>query len=273
MNANFLAFDLGAESGRAILGHLRQGVVEVREIRRFPNQPVRMAGSLHWDVPRLWMEMQQGIEESLPKLDSIGVDAWGVDYALIGENGAMIGNPFHYRDGWTDRVMNAVFEKVSPERIYSATGIQFLPFNTLYQFYAACRSTPKLIDAAEALVTIPDLMNYWLTGNLYSEYTIATTTQFVDPRTRAWATGLMMELALPVRLLRPLVEPGTEVGRLLRSVSGAFSGTPVIAPACHDTGSAIASISMSPDSAFLSSGTWSLLGAELARSGDHGESP
>ena len=227
------------------------------EVRRFLNEPVRTAESLHWDIQRLWLEMQRTFNESLPELDSIGVDTWGVDYALIGENGTLLENPYHYRDCRTDRIMEMVFERVSRERIYSITGVQFMQINTLYQLFAACRSTPRLIDAAEAVVTIPDLLNYWLTGDLRSEYTNATTTQLIDARSRSWATELIAELGLPRRLFRPLVEPGTEIGKL----RGA--GTPVIAPACHDTGSAVASISMGRESAFLSSGTWSLLGAEL----------
>jgi rhamnulokinase len=255
VDANYLAFDLGAESGRALLGQLRSGALEVHEVRRFRNHPIRESTSRRWDVRRSWQEMQQALDDSLPKLTSIGVDSWGVDYALLDENGTLLENPYHYRDSRTDGVMDAVFAKVSRDRIYSATGVQFLPFNTLYQLYAACLSMPQLIDDATALLTIPDLMNYWLTGEFCSEYTNATTTQLVDPEARAWATGLMKEIGLPVRLFQPLVEPGTEIG--------AYRGTPVIAPACHDTGSAVAAISMSPDSAFLSSGTWSLLGAEL----------
>lgn len=160
--------------------------------------------------------------------------------------------------------MEAVFEKVSRERIYLITGIQFLPFNTLYQLYWACRTSPGLIEQSESLLMIPDLLNYWLTGNRSSEYTIATTTQLVDAKTRNWATPMMEELGLPARLFLPIVQPGTEVGRLKRDVASMLGGVPVIAPACHDTGSAVAAIAMSPESAFLNSGTWSLLGAEVS---------
>lgn len=256
MNANYLAFDLGAESGRAILGVLRSGVLTVSEVRRFQNEPIRDGASLRWDVRRLWQEMQRALDDSLPELASVGVDTWGVDYALIGKDGALIEDPYHYRDCRTNGVMDAVLQKVTRERIYSVTGVQFLPFNTLFQLCAACRSTPESIAAAESLVTIPDLFNYLLTGKLSCEYTNATTTQLVDARTRSWATKLMGELGIPSRLFLPLVEPGTPIGRLK-------TGVPVIAPACHDTGSAVASIAMLPESAFLSSGTWSLLGTEL----------
>jgi len=196
-------------------------------------------------------------------LDSIGVDTWGVDYALLDHRGALIENPYHYRDTRTDGIMDAVFERVPREEIYAVTGIQFLPFNTLYQLYAALRAEPALVASAHSLATIPDLLNYWLTGNLVSEYTNATTTQLLNANTRSWATGLLGRLDLPSRLLAPIVGPGTVVGSLKREVSAAFGGTPVVAPACHDTGSAVAAVSMPDKSAFLSSGTWSLLGAEL----------
>jgi rhamnulokinase len=159
--------------------------------------------------------------------------------------------------------MEEVFRLVARETVYSYTGIQFLPFNTLYQFYAASRATPRLIDAAQALVTIPDLLNYWLTGSIVSEYTNATTTQFVDAATRSWATGLLSKLNLPARLLMPIVKPGTVIGKLNDGVVKLLAGTPVVAPACHDTGSAFAAVSTGGKSAFLSSGTWSLLGAEI----------
>ena len=263
VSARFLAFDLGAESGRAMLGRLRSGVLDVREICRFPNEPVRERGTLRWDIPRLWQEMRRALDQADTPLQSVGLDAWGCDYALIGEGGELLENPYHYRDTRTDGIQDAVFQRVPRETIYSITGIQFLPFNTLYQLYAACRSTPALVDRARAFGTIPDLLNSWLTGRLASEYTIATTTQFVDARTRSWATGLLSDLGLPARLLPPLVEPGTMLGPMTHGVSAVASGTPVVAPACHDTGSAVASVDCGGTRAFLSSGTWSLLGTEL----------
>ena len=270
MSAHFLAFDLGAESGRAVLGRLRSGILDVSEVCRFPNQPLDQQGSLRWDIRRLWSDLWSGMKGALDhlpvsKLESIGVDTWGVDYALLDKRGELIENPYHYRDARTDGIMDAVFERIPREEIYAVTGIQFLPFNTLYQLYAARRATPGLIDSAHALATIPDLLNYWLTGNLASEYTNATTTQMVDANTRGWAAGLLDRLDLPARLLTPIVEPGTVIGGLKREVSTTLAGTPVIAPACHDTGSAVAALSMPGKSAFLSSGTWSLLGAELPR--------
>src|SRR5688572_1083652 len=264
VTAHFLAFDLGAESGRAIVGRLRAEVLDIREIHRFANEPVRQNGSLHWDILRLWLEMRRSLERvGDTTLDGLGVDTWGCDFALLGEDGTLVQNPYHYRDVRTDGVMDAVFKRVPAEEIYAITGIQFLPFNTLYQLYAACQATPKLIDAASTILTVPDLFNYWLTGSLAAEYTNATTTQFVDARTRSWARELLAELGIPTRLLPPLVEAGTMIGQLRSDVCGTLGGTPVVAPACHDTGSAVASIAGGPHRAFLSSGTWSLLGTEV----------
>jgi len=260
----YLAFDLGAESGRAILGRSSGGALVLDEIRRFPNGPIRQNGSLYWDILRLWAEMRQALEDaSAVRLASVGVDGWGVDYALIGERGNLLENPYHYRDVRNEGMMESVFERVSRDRIYSVTGIQFLQINTLFQFYAACLLTPKVVDAAHALVTVPDLLNYWLGGRLCSEYTVATTTQFVDARSRTWARRLLEEIGLPTRVLMEIVQPGTVIGALRADVSAAHAGTPVVAPACHDTGSAVASVCAGGSTAFISSGTWSLLGTEI----------
>ena len=263
-SAQFLAFDLGAESGRAMLGRLRGGVLDLTEIHRFVNEPVRQNGSLQWDVLRIWLEIKQGLERAArTSIDSIGVDAWGCDYALLGEQGVLIQNPYHYRDARTDGVMEAVFQRVPAEDIYAVTGVQFLSFNTLYQLYAACRATPRLIDAATAFGTIPDLFNFWLTGNITAEFTNATTTQFVDARSRSWAVDLLQALDLPTRILPPIVEPGTIVGAVRNDAPASLLGRPIVAPACHDTGSAVAAVRADGHRAFISSGTWSLLGTEL----------
>ncbi len=262
----YLAFDFGAESGRAVLAHLQSGILTIEEVHRFPNEPVEYGGSLHWDVARLWLEVRKALA-ALEKVElaGIGVDAWGVDYALLGERGELLENPYHYRDRRTQGVMEEVFRKVSKEDIYRATGIQFMPINTLYQLFAERRDSPRVVAAAKHLVTIPDLFNYWLTGNAVCEFTNATTTQLVDPVKRTWASGLMQRVGLPADLPAPIVEPGSMVGTLLPDVaaSSALAGTAVIAPACHDTGSAVAAISARDGTAFLSSGTWSLVGTEL----------
>lgn len=262
----YLAFDFGAESGRAVLARLDAGVLTTEEVHRFPNEPVEYSGSLHWDVARLWFEVRRALARlEEVKLAGIGVDAWGVDYALLGERGELVQNPYHYRDRRTQGVMGEVFGRVSKEEIYSATGIQFMPINTLYQLFAAQRDTPKILESAERLLTIPDLFHYWLTGNAVCEFTNATTTQLVNPVTRTWATGLMKRLGLPSDLPARIIEPGSVIGTLLPGIArtSALSGTPVIAPASHDTGSAVAAICAHDGTAFLSSGTWSLLGTEL----------
>jgi rhamnulokinase len=262
----YLAFDFGAESGRAVLAHLRAGILTIEEVHRFRNEPVEYGGSLHWDVPRLWFEVRKALAcvEQL-ELAGIGVDAWGVDYALLGEGGKLLENPYHYRDSRTQGVMEEVFRRVPKEEIYRGTGIQFMPINTLYQLFAAHRDTPALVAAAKQLITIPDLFHYWLTGNAVCEFTNATTTQLVDPVRRTWATDLMQRVGLRSDLPAPIVEPGTVIGTLLTSIAQntSLTGTPVIAPACHDTGSAVASITARDGTAFLSSGTWSLVGTEL----------
>src|SRR5437660_15558 len=202
----FLAFDLGAQSGRAILARLHSGVLTTQEIHRFKNEPVEYGGSLHWDVARLWWEVQNALEcLKETELAGIGVDAWGVDYALLGERGELLQNPYHYRDPRTAGVIQEVFRKVAREEIYSSTGIQFMPINTLYQLYAALRDTPALLKAAQHFVMIPDLFNYWLTGRAVCEYTNATTTQLVNLVTRTWATELITRLELPTQLLTEIV--------------------------------------------------------------------
>lgn len=262
----YLAIDLGAESGRAVLGRLQSGILTTEEVHRFRNEPVEYGGSLHWDLPRLWFEVRKAltcVEQT--EIAGIGVDAWGVDYALLGERGELLQNSYHYRDRRTEGVMDEVFRRVSREDIYRATGIQFMPINTLYQLYAAQRDTPSIVAAAMRMVTIPDLFNYWLTGNAVCEFTNATTTQLVDPVGRTWAIDLLQKLGLNSRLLAPIVEPGSVVGTLLPSIAqnSSLTGTPVIAPACHDTGSAVAAVTARDGTAFLSSGTWSLIGTEL----------
>jgi sugar (pentulose or hexulose) kinase len=213
----------------------------------------------------LWLEIRRGLDRIAGgPLTGIGLDAWGCDFALLGERGNLLENPYHYRDTRTDGVMDLVCRRMSRDALYARTGTQLMALNTLFQFYAARRDAPKVMDAASAIVLMPDLFNFWLTGVLRSEYTIASTSQMVDPRSRSWAADLVDELDLPSRLLQPIVEPGTLIGELRADISAALAGTPVIAPASHDTGSAFAAVSRHPRGAILSSGTWSLLGAEVA---------
>jgi rhamnulokinase len=265
VGGRFLAFDLGAESGRAVLGQLQSGALVLDEVARFPNEPVRTNGSIQWDVLRLWLEMRRTFDRlDGTYLDSVGLDAWGCDFALLGERGNLLENPYHYRDTRHDGAMDAVCQRFGREKIYAHTGSQIIPINTIFQLYAACQATPRLIDAAKSLAMVPDLLNYWLTGSLQSEYTIASTSQMVDARTRTWARPLLGDLGLPDHLLLPLVEPGALLGELRPEVNRSLGGTPVVAPACHDTGSAFAAVWADGGGAYLSSGTWSLLGAEVA---------
>ena len=262
--AAFLAFDLGAESGRALLGTVRLGTLDVREVCRFPNTPIRVGDSLRWDFDAIWRAIVDGLSRvaDVP-LAGIGVDTWGCDYGLIDRDGRLLEPPYHYRDRRTCGVMSRAFDRVGRSRIYATTGIQCLEFNTLYQLCAARARTPEILDAADTLLTMPDLINYRMTGRRASEFTNATTTQCVDARTRNWAIDLVADLDLPTRIFGPIVEPGTVLGALTSEIAGGPAGTSVVAPACHDTGSAVASVDASGDTAFLSSGTWSLLGTEV----------
>jgi rhamnulokinase len=266
MSASYLAFDLGAESGRAMMGRLHADTLELSEAHRFRNEPLREKGTLRWDLPKLRAEMQRALEQlaaSGERPDSIGVDTWGCDYGLIDRRGELVGNPYCYRDSRTDGVMDAVFARVSRARIYEVTGVQFLPFNTLYQLVAALQRTPDELTRAKSFGTIPDILNHWLTGVLRAEFTNATTTQMVEARSRRWATDLLEEAGVPTRLLPELLEPGTVIGWLRPELSAKLGGTAVVAPACHDTGSAVAAVPARDGRAFLSSGTWSLLGTEI----------
>jgi len=266
---DYLAFDVGAESGRALIGRYASNCLTVEEGHRFSNDPVLYNGELHWDVPRLWHEMQRalalvGAGASSP-LEGIGVDTWGLDYALLGEGGTLLENPYHYRDTQTDGIMDRVFAIVPPEEIYARTGIQFMQVNGLYRLYTENLRTPRLLRAAAKLFTIPDLFNFWLTGVAAAEFTNATTTQFYDPRKGNWSTEILHKLGIPTHFLTSIIQPGTILGSLRPEVAkrAGLSSVPVIAPACHDTGSAVAAIARASESVFISSGTWSLLGTEI----------
>lgn len=267
MPKRYLAIDLGAESGRAVLGSFDGNTVGIEEIHRFPNEPVRTGGELHWDVLRLWYEMQKGIRAAagwgVTELDGIGVDTWGVDYALLGERGDLLGNPYHYRDVRTDGIMERLFAAMPAEEVYAETGIQFMQLNTLFQLYAQSLQQPKLLGIAEHLLTIPDLLNYWLTGVMKSEFTIASTTQFYNPVRKDWARGMLDRLGLPGGILKEIVQPGTALGPIKEELLGGLKAATVIAPACHDTGSAVAAIGLTPSTVYISSGTWSLMGVEI----------
>ena len=262
----YLAFDLGAESGRAVLARLEAGVIRMQEIHRFPNSPIADGDAMRWDVAVLWAEMRRALANvKADEVAAIGIDTWGVDYALLGPRGDLLENPYHYRAARNAPAMDEALRIVPREEIYAATGVQFMPINTLYQLFAALRHTPALLAKADRFVMMPDLFNYWLTGSIVCEFTDATTTQLVNPITRRWATDLMDRLGLPARLVAPIIEPGTVIGPLQGGVSAddRLTGTPIVASASHDTASAVAAITARDGTAFLSSGTWSLIGTEI----------
>jgi len=270
---NFLAFDLGAESGRAMLGRFDGERLRLTGVHRFPNGPVRLPDGLHWDILRLWGEVLQGISLAIRQteghLAGIGLDTWGVDFGLLDRNGALLGNPYHYRDSRTDGMLEEAFSLVPRAEIFEQTGIQFLQLNSLYQLLAMVVHRSPMLDIAHTFLTIPDLLNFWLTGQAVCEFSNATTTQCYNPRQGTWAWDLLHRLGIPTHLFPRIVPPGSDLGRLRPFVAGEVGLPPddkttVIAPACHDTGSAVAAVpATGPDFAWVSSGTWSVVGAEV----------
>lgn len=264
----FAACDFGAESGRVILGTLADGKLEMEELHRFTNPQVRAFGHYHWDLLHLFQELKQGLSRAASlgfrDLAGVGVDSWGVDFGLLDRNGELIGNPVCYRDPRTDGILEKAFKLMPREKIYEITGIQFIQFNTLFQLYSMRGS--QALDSAQTLLHMPDLFNYMMTGEKISEYTVASTSQMLDVSARKWSSELLGSLDLPSRILPPLVAPGSIVGRLLPWVQEetGLKEVPVIAPACHDTAAAVAAVpARGTDWAYLSSGTWSLIGIEL----------
>ncbi len=254
---NVIAIDLGAESGRVLRVGFDGRAFHLEDVHRFPNIPVHAGGTLYWDILRLWHEITQGIQQAGRTAASIGIDTWGVDFALLDRSGNLLSNPVHYRDQRTEGMMEWVFERVPRRAIFERTGIQFMMLNTLYQLAAVARDQRPLLECAANLLTIPDLLNYWLTGEKVNEFTNATTTQFYNPRTGGWDTETLTALGIPTHLLGQVVPAGTRIG--------AYHDIPVIAPACHDTGSAVVAVPTTTENyAYISSGTWSLLGLEVA---------
>jgi rhamnulokinase len=264
MSAGYLAVDLGAESGRVVLGRFDGGHVSLEEIHRFPNLPVRLPDGLHWDVLRIFSEIKEGLAKAVrgEEIEGIGVDSWGVDFGLLDRDGALVSNPYHHRDSRTEGMVEEALRLASRKEIYGTTGIQFLPINTLYQLLAM-RGSP-LLEAAETLLLIPDLINYWLTGEKACEYTNATTTQLLDLQTGGWSQDLLNKLDLPSGLFSPVVSPGTELGPVLPEVAEEIGAGPqVFTVASHDTASAVVAVpAQADDFAYISSGTWSLVGVE-----------
>ncbi|QGR00264.1 rhamnulokinase [Paenibacillus psychroresistens] len=266
-----LAFDLGASSGRAMIGQWDGELLKLEEIHRFPNDPVLVGERLQWDILRLYHEIKQGILKAKMKqipIQSLGIDSWAVDFGIIGAQGELIENPTHYRDRRNNGVMEQVTQQLGKERIFTRTGIQFQPFNTLYQLVAMKQTDSFALKYGKKLLMIPDLLRYFLTGEMHSEFTNASTTQMYNPISGNWDRDLLDILGLPSELLVDIVAPGSTVGKLQASVCEELgvNSIPVIAVGEHDTASAVAAVpALTKDFAYLICGTWSLLGTELEK--------
>ncbi len=265
--SRYLALDLGAESGRAILGYLDRERLQVKEISRFPNRMLSIRGHLYWNVFRLFEEIKKGMEICFTEaqIKSLALDTWGVDFGFLAEDGTIIGLPFAYRDPHTKGKMEEFFERIPKNKVYRLTGIQFLQFNSLFQLFAMKRDKSSLLEAAKDLLFIPDLFNYLLTGQKKTEFTFATTSQLYNPRKGGWEEELFEALEVPSSLMQEIVQPGTIIGELDDGTSRTHGEdpVPVIAVASHDTGSAVAAVpATGQDWTYISSGTWSLMGIE-----------
>jgi len=277
----YLGVDLGAESGRVMAGLWDGKRIRLEELHRFPNGPVEIGDTLRWDVLRLWAEIQQGLGLAARKygksVKSVGVDTWGVDHVLLSKSNELLCQPFHYRDARTKGILPRAFRRVPREKIFAATGLQFMELNTLFQLLALQKNNPEILAAADCLLMMPDYFHWCLSGARVAEFTDATTTQFFHPTKRDWSYDLLKRFNLPTKILPKVVSPGTRLGSLRKSVANRtdLSEISVIAPASHDTGSAVAAVpalSLSPSDgergssetwAYLSSGTWSLMGLEV----------
>ncbi len=268
--STFLAFDLGAESGRAVLGHFEAGALRLEEVHRFANTSSKINGCLHWNLLSTWENLKTGLRAAgskCAKIQGLGVDTWGVDFAFVGENGDLLGNPVCYRDSRTDGMLEKACEVLGRQRIFETTGIQFQPFNTLYQLLAMRTARSHLLDVPATLLFMPDLLNYFFTGRRVSEVSIASTSQIWNPRERCWAVDLLVDLGMRPDFLPQVVASGTPVGSLRADVAAECGTTQftVLAPPEHDTASAVAAIPFAgaERACYISSGTWSLMGVEL----------
>ena len=269
----YIAVDLGAESGRVMLATVNQAGIVLLEMHRFPNGPVRVGNVLHWDILRLWGEIQTGIGKAISEAASkgqsvagIGVDTWGVDFGLLDNNGELLANPVHYRDSRTDGMPEKFFSRMPRERAYAISGIQTMNLNTLFQLCSLAENRPATLDQARHLLYIPDLLSYWLCGRIANEYTIASTSQMLDAHQRQYSKEILACIPMHPPILPDLVMPGTLLGHVTGSAAAATQaqGVPVLAVGAHDTASAVAAVPANAENwLFLSSGTWSLLGAEL----------
>jgi sugar (pentulose or hexulose) kinase len=269
----YIAVDLGAESGRVMLGSVSTKKLILEEIHRFGNGPIEENGSLRWDFNRLLTEIKAGISKAVKaagtQIWGIGVDSWGVDFGLLDVDGKLIENPYHYRDSQTNGMKEKAFELMSKREIYESTGVQFLQFNSLYQLFAMRLNSSIALAKAANLIFIADLFSYYLCGKIFAEYTLASTSQFMDMRTGQWSKEVLDKLSLPVNILPKVIEPGTVVGQLTATIGRELrcGSTPIIAIGSHDTASAVAAVPAAGENnwAYLSSGTWSLMGVEVPK--------
>jgi rhamnulokinase len=266
----FLAIDIGAESGRVIVGILENEKFSLDEVHRFSNKQIIQHNGYFWDMPNLFREIKSGISLAVDKghsdIESIGIDTWGVDFGYIGKDNKLLQLPYSYRDPRTNGIKEKVFAKIPKEKLYAATGLQFLPFNSLFQIYCEKNNNPEIFNSCRKILFIPDLFNCFLTGKLFSEYTIASTSQMLNVKTKNWDESIFKKLELPLQVMPGLIQPGTILGKLSAEIIndvGLKNDVDVIAVGSHDTASAVAAV---PDSdnnwAFISSGTWSVIGIE-----------
>lgn len=263
-----LAFDFGASSGRAILGRLEDGKIVMEEVHRFSNDPVQIGKTMYWDTLRQFFEIKQGMVKANLNggFESIGIDTWGVDFGLLDKKGNLLESAVHYRDDRTVGRQEKAFEKISKEKIYQLTGIQFNNFNTIFQLYSLVQDRPELLERADKLLLTPDLFNYFLTGEKKAEYTMVTTTQLMDAKTRQWSDEITEALSIPKDILPEIVTSGSVVGNVSEDICNELGIKPakVIAVASHDTQSAVVAVPIDEeDFIFISCGTWSLFGTEL----------
>lgn len=269
MSKKVLAFDFGASSGRAMLAEFDGRDITMNEIHRFSNDPVKLQGTFYWDILRLMHEIKQGIVKAVNAggFDAIGIDTWGVDFGLLDKEGKLLGNPLHYRDENTMGIIEEADKVVSKAEIYARTGIQFARFNSLFQLYSLATKRPDILERAEKMLFMPDLMAYFLTGEMKAEFTIASTSQMLDAKTQNWDYELLDKLSIPRKILPEIIPCGSVSGMLSDEICEELGckKVPVIAVASHDTGSAVVAVpNITDDFIYISCGTWSLFGTELS---------
>lgn len=266
---NFLAFDIGATSGRSILGTIQNNKLELQELTRFPNKIIRIGDKYYWDIFALYEALKEGLRTVASRnieIDAIGIDTWGVDFVYIGEDDSILGTPRSYRDPYTDGIPEEYFDIIPRKEVYGMTGIQIMNFNSLFQLYAAKKEKSSVLKAAKQILFIPDALSFLLTGEKVCEYTIASTSQLINPRTKVLETELLTKVGIDPSLILPITLPGKVVGTLRESISNecGLGKIPVVAVAGHDTGSAVVSVpAENKNFAYISSGTWSLMGIEV----------